>query len=128
VAVHQSWAASAWAYESGSGIVGKGIADTVTKAKQKAVKNCVDNGASQILVNDLSSSSIPGYGAVYISFDASLKLGATLGYNKKSKAKKRAKKFCKISGGVNCQLVDTLHDPGKRTGGKSSRRTISLSF
>lgn len=128
VAVNQSWAASAWAYESGTGIVGQGIADTVTKAKQKARKDCEDNGASSVLVQDLSSSTVPGYGAVYISFDASLKIGATLGYNKKSKAKKRAKKFCKISGGINCQLIDTLHDPGKRTGGKSARRDISLSL
>ena len=128
VAVNQSWAASAWAYESGTGLMGKGVAATVTKAKQKARKDCENNGGSPSIINDLSSTDLPGYGAVYTSFNSGLKIGASLGYKTKAKAKRRAKKFCKISGGTNCQLVDTVHDPGKRTGGKGARRDFALSL
>jgi hypothetical protein len=128
IAANQTWAASAWAYETGTGRVGKGVASTITKAKQKARTDCQNNGANPILVEDLSSSSVPGYGAVYTSFNNGLKIGASLGYAKKAKAKKRAKKFCKLSGGTDCQLVDTVHDPGKRAGGKSARRDFAISI
>ncbi|NUM54483.1 MAG: DUF4189 domain-containing protein [Candidatus Hydrogenedentes bacterium] len=128
----QVWAASAWAYESGTGIVGKGVASTVNKAKQKARTDCENNGANPSLVNDLSSTFTPGYGAVYISDNGAggLKIGASLGYNKKKKAKKRAKEFCQISGGTNCQLIDTVHDPGKngvkRGNKRRTGRAVSL--
>ncbi len=124
----QVWAASAWAYESGTGVTGHGVGPTTTKAIERARKDCENNGASPSIIVDWFSSTTPGYGAVYISDEGSggLKLGGTLGYRTLKKAKRKAKKFCKISGGTHCQLVDTVYDPSKSREG--NRRGIARSL
>ncbi len=107
------WAASAFAYDSTNVVFGHGVAGTLTKAKQKARENCIANGGNPGTVTDESSSVAPGWGAACISEQVDgRKVSSVTGYPTKRKAKRRAKRLCKDIGGVNCQIVDVVHDNG----------------
>lgn len=112
------WAAAALAYDPVSGITGHGIDVDKRSAKRAAFDDCESNGG----VDPQFWFWYPdgGWGAVAFSDNGggAWTLGGSLGYSTPKKAKRRAKRECRESGGTNCQIVDLFEDTIGKSGGK----------
>lgn len=117
------WAASALAYDDITGVLGYGIGVDKKSAKDAAIADCESNGATDPVFWFWYSE--PGWGAAAHSDDGggAWTIGGALGYNKKKKAKRKAKRQCKNNGGTNCQIVELFRDT---TGNKSGKGGKSL--
>ena len=122
----ETWAAAALAYDDEDGTLGYGIGTDKATSKAAAIQDCENNGAT--VPKFWFWHQGPGWGASAFSDDGggAWTIGGALSYTTKKKAKRKAKKQCKESGGINCQIVDVFRDTvGKKTkkGGKSFHLT-----
>ncbi|NUM56009.1 MAG: DUF4189 domain-containing protein [Candidatus Hydrogenedentes bacterium] len=118
----EAWAAAALAYDDITGVLGYGIGTDKASAKAAALADCESNGATDPVFWFWYSE--PGWGAAAHSDDGggAWTIGGALGYSTQKKAKRKAKRQCKNSGGINCQIVEVFEDTiGKKSnkGGRS---------
>ncbi|MDZ4861539.1 MAG: DUF4189 domain-containing protein [Candidatus Hydrogenedentes bacterium] len=122
------WAAAALALDPESGVTGHGIGVDEATASAAAIADCASNGSDN--PEFWFGNENGGWGAVAFSDEGggAWWLGGSLGYNKKKKAKRVAKRECRDSGGTNCQIVDLFEDTiGKAGGEKGKNRGSSFS-